>query len=330
MRHNFATSLPLLALIFIILPVTALAQRNTITGFVFGADGRGVEKARVELLDDMYSSRNRVQTDTTGRFVFNNVGTGLYQIKVVVPGSDYREQTQDVNLTSGRMETVQLDFRLKLRKEAERAQPAVAVFAQEVPEAAKRLFEAAAVEFGKGAGGTAAGIEQLQGSLKVFPTYFAALERLGVEFIRQSRYEEAIKTFTTAVAVNPRSFNCWYGLAFADYALERSEDAIKAGDQALAQEKNAPEVYFVLGMSQRRLKQYDKSEKAFLKAKELDKGKTPDIHWNLALLYAHNLQQYGKAADELELFLKYDPTSTEAANIKKLIASFRAKQAGGK
>jgi len=67
-----------------------------------------------------------------------------------------------------------------------------------------------------------------------------------------------------------------------------------------------------------------------VRAKDLDKGHTPDINWNLALLYAHNLQQYGKAADELELFLKATPNNPDTANIKKLIANFREKQSGSK
>jgi tetratricopeptide (TPR) repeat protein len=329
MRPSLRHKILAIAVLLVALPICALAQGgNTITGFVFGTDRRGIERARVELLDDSYFVKQRHETDTSGRFVFSNIGPGRYQVRVLIPGSDYLEQTQDVNLMSGRLDTIQLEFTLRARKETSAGAAPAVVFAQEVPSDAKGYFDAAAAEFAKGR--STVGIGQLELAIKAFPTYFAALERLGVEYTIKKRYDDARRIFTTAVAVNPRSFNGWYGLSYANFALERSSEAIEAADTALTLEKNAAEVYFVLGMSQRRLKQYDKSEKAFLKAKELDKGKTPDINWNLALLYAHNLQLYGKAADELELFLKAAPDSDDSANIRKLIASFRAKQAATK
>jgi tetratricopeptide (TPR) repeat protein len=326
MGRNLSAKMSFVLLLLAGLPVAAAAQRSTITGFVFGPEGGGVDRARVELLDDMYSVKQRQQADASGRFIFTNVPAGRYQVRAQAPGADYREQTQDVDLTSGRFDTIQLEFRLKRRREAERAKAALVVFAQDVPAEARREYDTAVSEFTKGS--TAAAIGHLESAVKTFPTYFAALERLGVEQIRTSHYADAITTFTTAVGVNPRSFNCWYGLAFANFALERSVEALQAADRALEQDKNAGAVYFVIGMSQRRLKEYEKAEKAFLRAKDLDRGKTADINWNLALLYAHNLKRYAKAADELELFLKYSPGHPDTANIKKLIADFRSKQAG--
>ena len=114
------------------------------------------------------------------------------------------------------------------------------------------------------------------------------------------------------------------------FSLEGSESLIplldlaieKAGEQGIAE--------IVLGMAHRQVKAYEASEKALLRAKELDRGATPDIHWNLALLYGNNMLRYSKAADELELFLKATPNNPEAANIKKVIANFRSKKDGVK
>src|SRR3954471_8088686 len=87
-----------IAFLLIALPTCALAQRSTITGFVFSPERKGVEQARVELLDDMESVKQRLETDTTGRFVFTNIGAGRYRIRVSAPGTDYREEAQDVDL----------------------------------------------------------------------------------------------------------------------------------------------------------------------------------------------------------------------------------------
>ncbi|MCB1023836.1 MAG: hypothetical protein KDB79_05590, partial [Acidobacteria bacterium] len=84
---------------------------------------------------------------------------------------------------------------------------------------------------------------------------------------------------------------------------------------------------FLLGMSLRKIQEFEKAEEAFLKAKELADGKSPDIHWNLALLYAHNLNRYKDAAKELELYLKAKPDIQNKEAIKKLIKEFKNKPA---
>jgi tetratricopeptide (TPR) repeat protein len=125
------------------------------------------------------------------------------------------------------------------------------------------------------------------------------------------------------VKVNPRSFNGWYGLSYANYALDKSTAAVESGEKAVSISPNSVNALLILGISQRQAKQYEKAEKYLLKAKKLDNGKTPDINWNLALLYAHNFKRYKDAADELELYLKLTPQSPNAENVKKLIKKFR-------
>ena len=320
-----------LFLIFaLLLPVSVAAQgRSTVTGFVFGPDRKPIERARVELSDGTSAFGKRVETDTSGRFVINNVGIGRLELRVIAPGSELEEYSQSVEIGgggTGGFETVQVDVRMKLRKGSAASAAASVVFAQDVPEAAKKHFQNAVADFEK----KQPAIAELEKAVAVFPTYFAALEMLGVEYMKVREYEKAKTTFTTAVAVNSRSFNGWYGLSYADLMLEHDAEALEAATKAIEIDKSAPEAYYVVGMSQRKLKDYNASEKAFLKAKEFDKGRTPEIHWNLALLYAHNLQQYGKAADELEFFLKSTPDNPDTAQIKKLIANFRSKQLGSK
>lgn len=319
------TSIALLALLIFLIGASAQGQ-STVTGFVFGPDRNPVQKARVELYDSVNRVK-RTETDSSGRFIFISIGVGRFQLRVTSPGSELEEYTDQVEISGGAIggyETVQVEVRMRLRKAAAISPVTRVVFAQDIPEEAKKDFQTAVAELEKNR--SAPAIEALEKAVAVFPSYFAALEILGVEYMKAKMYDKARLTFTTAVAVNARSFNGWYGLTYANFATERFAEALDAAGKATEIDKNAAEVYFVIGMSQRKLKLYDAAEKAFLKAKELDKGRTPDINWNLALLYAHNLHQYGKAADELELFLKATPDNPDAAQIKKLIANFRSKQ----
>ncbi|HMT06696.1 MAG TPA: carboxypeptidase regulatory-like domain-containing protein [Pyrinomonadaceae bacterium] len=326
-------SLKIIVLIYELLLLSTLATsaqvRGTIAGFVFNPERKPIEKARVELSDGMGANRRTIETDTSGRFIFNNVGVGRYQIRVISPGLGFEEANESIEVgsTSGN-ETVHVDIFLKRRKGIPGADPTKVVFTQDVPEEAKRHLDAAvaAIEGNR----PEAGIEFLEKAIAIFPPYFAALEILGVEYMKVRSYEKARTTFAAAVAVNARSFHGWYGLGYANMSLERFDEALVAGERAVELDKTAADAYYVIAMSQRKLKDYAASERAFLKAKEIDKGRTPEIHWNLALLYAHNLKQYGKAADELELFLKSTPDNPDVEKIRKLIASFREKQAESK
>lgn len=307
----------------------AAQNRSTIIGMVRGPDGKALERARVELKSETTMSMWRSATDASGRFTFNNVGSGRYSVRVFMPGSDLIEQTESVQIAGGATsssETVQIDFTLKAPARSVRA--ATVVFAQDVPDDARRLYESAIGELKRDNPQSA--VNDLVKAIGLFPTYFAALQALGIQYMKHQMYPEARKAFTDAVAVNSRSYDSWYGLSYANLGMENWAEAADAAEKALIIEKDSSPAYYVLGMAQRSLKRYEAAERSLLKAKELDKANNANIHWNLALLYAHNLQKYGKAADELELFLKATPDNPDAANIRKLIANFRAKQASGK
>ena len=152
-----------------------------------------------------------------------------------------------------------------------------------------------------------------------------ALTKLGLLYIGEQKFEKAIDVLTQAIKVNERSFTGWYGLGYSAYSLNKPEAAIIAAQHALELEKNSVNALFILGLSQRQLKKYEAAEKSLIQAKKLDKGKTSEINWNLALLYAHNLKRYTDAANELETYLKNDPEAPNKEAVRKLIKQFREK-----
>ena len=219
-------------------------------------------------------------------------------------------------------DNAQKDIYLRLRKENS-AVGAGVIFVQEVPEEAKVLYEKAVSELA-GNRMTAA-TESMENALKVFPTYYAALEKLGPIYISQQRFENARDVFSKAVAVNSRSFNGWYGLSYSHYALKQSEAAVEAAQKAVTLNSNSADALLFLGLSLRQAKRYEEAEKSLRQADKLYKGQSSDVHWNLALLYAKNLNRYKDAANELELHLKTKPDAPQTDNIKKLIKQYREK-----
>ena len=299
---------------------------STITGFVFDTQRRPIDQAHVQLINDVNVILQRIRTDTSGRFLFRGVSQGRFQVRVLPLGTIYEEQTQAVELSgmsaSGRpmRDTIQMDFHLRLRKTGPVSAPGT-VFVQDIPDEAKIIYQRAIADLDRNR--LEDGLAGLESSLRVFPAYYLALERLGLIYLTQEKHEKAADVFSKAVVVNPRSYNGWYGLSAAHYALKQSEAAVEAAKKAVTLNSNSADALLVLGLSLRQAKRYEEAEKPLKQADKITKGLSPDVHWNLALLYAKNLNRFNEAANELELYLKTTPDTSQTDNIKKLIKKYR-------
>ncbi|PYS99902.1 MAG: hypothetical protein DMF63_09515 [Acidobacteria bacterium] len=305
-----------------------LAQfRSTISGYVFGPGRRPVSEAHLELRTDFNSVIGRTRTSSSGQFTFMGVPNGRFSVTVLALGTNFEEQSKGVEIAGvgarGQAipENVQIDFYLQPRKSPESTATNKVVFAQEVPVEARKLYDNAISDLETKR--TALGVTGLKRAIELFPTYFLASERLGIEQLLQEQYEDAAKSFRTALSVNQRCFPCWHGVTYASFALEKWSDVIETAPRALELEQNSVSTLAMLGIAQRAVKKYEDAEKSLLKAKKFDGVKTPDIYWNLALLYAYNLKKYQEAADALELYLQANPAIPDPTKIKELIKRLR-------
>lgn len=305
-------------------------NRSSISGFVFGEDRRPLAQVYVELRDEVESTIGRVRTDNSGRYFFGGLSQGRFTVRALPMGTNYQEQSVDVEIygygASGRQlaDAVQRDIYLKLRKGAD-AVPFVnaVIFAQEVPAEAEAAYERGSAYLNDKKRDE--GIAELKKAIDIFPNYFIVLQKLGIIYISDQKYDEAKKMFQRSLDVNKESFDSLYGLGYSEYGLGNYEPAVETSEKALALKPDSLEVNLLLGVAYRQIKQYDKSEKAFLKAEDLADGTAPDVHYQLALLYAHNLKRYGDAAKQLELFLKEAPDAKDKDALKKLIKQFKEK-----
>ena len=322
-----------------ILALSGVAQgRNAINGSVFNDSHRPVADVYVELLDDYNSTLGRAKTDGSGHFTFNGLVDGRYKVKVVPYGTDYLEQTQDVVLASvsaiagSGSARENVDFYLKLNERASFGPFAVGprvVFVQDVPPAARRLYEDG-VGFLK-VKKEKEGFESLRKSIEVFPNYYLALDRLGAEYATRgtsdrSYLEAGLILLTKAVEVNPRGFSSLFGLGWAQYQLGLNAEAIETLTRATTAYDKAADAYLWLGKALRRASMQDRAEAAFKRANQLTNGKVADIHWQMAAVYGDQ-KRYKEAADELELFLKIESKTADAEKIKALIKQLRDKAA---
>lgn len=312
----------------------AQSYNNTISGFIYDAQTRQpVSQIYVEVQNELGQVLKRLRIESGGRYYFTGLSSGNFRISVLPLGTNFLQQTQEAVITnfsrgssSTSSDNVYLDFYLKIdsRKVDTGVTGTVpgAIFVEEVPTEARKLYTKAAEQL---ADKKDTGLDDLKQAIQIAPSYYAALDLLGTEYVKRSQFKEAIPYLIKAVEVNGRSFSSSYALGVAQLNLKQNKEAVAALKSATEIYPQSPNAQLRYGTALRISGDNENAEKTLLKAKELLK-KTPiaEVHWQLALLY-NKIEKYQKAADELELFLKVQPDSTNAEQIKKLIAQLRDK-----
>jgi len=300
---------------------------NRIEGQVFDEKGQPLGDMYVELQNDVGSSLRTVRSTSLGRFTFPGLSNGVFRVRVLPSGKNYLEQIQDVQFTpslTGRSDDITyLEFHLRVdRRRAEREPTGSpdAIFVQEVPDEARRLYRSALDEFDKD---TSRGIAGLEKAVAAFPTYFDALSRLGKEYALRKQFDKAYPLLLRAIDVNSRSFTSYYFLGWSFYQLNEIPAAIKAAEACTVIMPSMAEGHVLLGTVLRLNKEYTRAEKELRRAMALDK-KNAQAHWQLALLL-NRLNRNNEAADELEAFLKLNPPDdADKKAAQDLVARLRA------
>ena len=298
---------------------------NSISGHVSDNQRTPIADLRVELLNEVDTIIQTAKTDASGLFVFRKLSDGTFQVRVQASGTIYVGQTKRVELTRPTGFGVvfeEVDFVLSPpRVKSSSAKPGV-VFAQDVPEQARKQYQKAAELLQKER--RQEGVATLNKAIEIFPQYFDALEMLGSEHVKQQEYEHAVPPLKKALEINVRAYPSWYALGVAQYNLKQLPAAVESLRRAVSLSQNSINANLWLGTVLRQSGRLDEAETYLKQANLLAEAKVPDAHWQLALLF-NQLKRYKEAADELELFLKVQPDARDADKIKKVIQQLREK-----
>src|SRR5262249_546578 len=302
-----------------VLAASSQQNRNAISGLITDTSNRPLIRIRVELLDEVEMAIKQTYTDTTGRYSFKGLSTGTFIVKAHSDGT-HLGQSVRVSLFAagaGGAHYEQIDIVLKTRNETKgnsvptNSGPA---FAQEAPENARKAYEQAVKQLENNKQ-TAQGMDSLKEAVKLFPIYFLALERLGVEYVKLQQYEPAHETLTKAIEVNPNGASCLYALGVSQFYLQKLPEAIESLRRALQLAPDSPNgalADFYLGLAYLNSGKAGDAEPHLKKAYQSGGNSIPpDVHMHLAKYYSDN-KRYKEAADELELFLKLAPDARDA------------------
>lgn len=299
---------------------------NTISGQVWDPYNNPVSDIYVELINGGSFSTIARQRISSGRFVFTGISEGNYQVKILTTGTDYLEQTQDVqivNLTPTMSDQAFLDFHLKFDPRK------ISLGSGGVPEEVfvqDEISDQARKHYRKGvdllANKKDKGLAEIEQALQISPNYFDALNRLGNEYVQRKEFQKALPHLIKAIDINQRSFSSFYALAYAAYQLGHTPEAVEAARASTVIKPASISAQLLYGTVLRINGNYDKAEKTLIQAKTLSKKPFAQVHWQLALLY-NKLGRNREAVEQLETYLKINPDSPDKKEVQDLIAKLR-------
>lgn len=311
--------------IFSFSSIVVAQANNQIEGRVLTENNVPVNNAYVELYNDVDFLMQRARSSSQGRFSFRGLRPGTYIIRVKPYGTNLLETAVRVEVRSlGTVpDFVYEDIRLEVDKRFTSPVETITgtIFAQEVPEDAKDLYESGARKLKSG---NDRGIEDLEAAVKIFPDYFDALNKLGVTYISRGKYQQGYPFLLRAIDINPKCPECFYSLGVAFYKLDQVEAGLRAARASVLLMPSSGDSHLLLGILLRLSNNIPDAEKVLLKSKDLFKDPNPEVHWQLALLY-DKTGRSKEAADELEFYLKANPEAENKEQVKKLIKNFRNK-----
>src|SRR5215475_2564595 len=277
----------------------------TLIGSVRDQSGRAVSGVRLSVIDENYQTFQSLIIDGSGRFKVSGLRMGKYTVRVETTGTLYEEQSQQLELQSlrrlGGDETFLLEFHLNYKKGNEPAMRSGSVFAQNVPKAARAEFEHGVNSLKSNK--IEAAIASFKKAVTIFPDYFDALERLGVEYTKDGQYESAIESLDHAIKLNSRAPRSLYAIGVAYLNLHRLTEAIEWLGKSAQLDPSSPNTQMMLGLAYGNGGALDKSEAAFNKALQLGGTAAAEAHFYLAGLF-NKQAKFREARQELETFLR--------------------------
>jgi len=299
-----------------------------VEGTIYGPESKTMVNVTVTLQNHAGAQIDQDITKNDGRYRFAGVVAGTYYISIKAADSELQQLLQKIELINTGLNVTnyskeRFDFSLNRTAASERSPVVGTVFAQAVPPDAEKEYRSALASISKGE--REAAIVMLNGAIKIFPTYFLALQQLGLLYIDTEKDQQAIEPLKKSLEVNPRSAQSHLGLGMAYVNLDHPKEAIKELNEALALDRREFRSYLYLGMALINTGKLDEAEKSLKEAYSIGgPNQARTAHLYLASIYSTR-KEYQKAIAELETYLRENPKASNAPKIREAIAKMKAK-----
>lgn len=318
----------LLSVLILFFPGATAAQTYyEVRGVVYGPDSKPVANVLVSLENNSRARIGQVITNSDGNYVFSGIVAGVYYLLVKPDESKFHAIYQQIELintsvggNSFSMERV--DFTLKPTSRIE-ALPVRAVFVQDVPPQAEREYLDGVKSLKKGDKNQA--VVHFKKAIDFFPDYFLALQQLGLHFLENELYQEAVDPLRKAIRVNSKGAEAHLGLGMAYVNLDQLKEAIDELNIARMQDSRSFRPHLYLGIAWIGTGDLDKAEDSLKQALALGGPvQARAAHLYLASIYDRR-KEHKQAIAALEAYLRDNPKANNAAKIREAIQKLKAK-----
>lgn len=302
------------------------ASKNTIQGDIITPNGQRLDHPVI-----VWLSSNRGEMSTTsngnGSFFFRQLGGGRFTVRIDA-GDAYEPATEEVNIADsgssgnisrvGQIYSVQIHLRHKSNGPITKG----VISANDPPQAAVDLFNKALESVKNGHRDKA--IEQLKGALAIHPAFPAALNGLGVQYLKLGKYEAASEAFTKGLKITPNSFILHLNNGISLFSLNRHAEAETEFAAALANKEVSGTAHLYHARALIALNRLDDAAVDLKRALEIGGDDVKLAHRYLAGIYVEKGEN-AEAVKQLELYLQVSPDSKETDQIKNLIKELNKK-----
>jgi Tfp pilus assembly protein PilF len=242
-----------------------------------------------------------------------------------VEGGDlYQSVSQMVDvmpLGSGSMQgdnpsqTATLTIRLQL-KSSDSGSGVVTADLSKIPKEAVELFNSALKSANEGDRKKAT--ELLKKAISIHPQFVAALNGLGVQYMKLGELDNASETFSSALKIEPEVFILHLNYGLVLFQQKKYSEADHELDLALKKNEASATAHFYKGRVLIALRRFDEAERELQRVVTLGGEEASIAHRYLGGLYVEKGDN-ARAISELQTFLKLDPKTKEAEKIRELI-----------
>ena len=259
----------------------------------------------------------RQTTPSNGRYRFNNLPIGVYQVAVEVEGTEVARVS--VDLRSPLLRDLRRDISLEWRLPDNSSRAGVISAADKYVRSAanQRLFKLAHRAAEEKRYAKAAGL--LQQIIKSDAKDFQAWVELANVHFLQKNLADAENEYLHALDAHPGFFLALLNLGRLELFQKRYDVAIEALTRAVKTQGESPDANYFLGEAYLQIKQGSKAVGYLNKALRLDPQGMAEVHLRLALLY-NAAGMKDRAALEYELFLKKHPDYQDRKKLEKYIS----------
>ena len=339
---KFSSTISTLLMIVVLGLVTVssvAAQGHTIRGKVRNSAGVNLSRITVNLETGTGAMINQTVTNNEGDFVFSGLTNNGYILSISAP--DYNATSERVEFVRsvgpndpGEVRTVEMVLNATASPRTVRREVS---FVQNVSKEARDKFAQGMQSLKDGRVPEAVGY--LEQAIALFPDYFDARFALANQLILDGKLTEAIKQLDEARRINPKDDRVYH--AFGIVLMRQQKYAVAARVFAEAARLNPLEINYLVfqgtalidqatgidarkspASAEERNYAFGEAESVLNKAYDLSGKKLASVHLQLARLYEKKGDP-GRAASELEQYLRQAPNDPKAEQIRGAILKLR-------